>query len=337
MMWKTRNNPIARQPLPQTAVGFSAEATATITHCSPITPTYMTLSTLTTLSRTQRTARLAGIIGAVGLVAGCATVQHPTPQDPWESYNRSMYSFNDTVDKALLKPIASGYDQLMPDPVQTCIHNIFNNLGDVWSAANSFLQGRGHDFVNTLGRVMFNSTMGLGGCIDVASMNGSKRIVNDFGVTLGVWGLKSGPYVVLPFLGSSTVRDGSATAIAIGTGFSPTTAILSIDDVPTRNAIIGLYFVDARANLLDADKLVDRIALDRYSFIRDAYLQRRDAMVNSRLQHSDTPGSGNMLPDYSDDALPDYSDDGATDTSTPGAKDLAPAGQPAGASALPAK
>src|SRR3546814_9618280 len=95
-----------------------------------------------------------------------------------------------------------GYDQLMPDPAQTCIHNVFGNLGDVWSAINSFLQGRGHDFFNTLDRVLFNSTMGLGGCIDVASMNGANRIPNDFGVTLGVWAFDSGPYVVLPFLGS---------------------------------------------------------------------------------------------------------------------------------------
>ncbi len=287
----------------------------------------MTLTPTSAPSRAQRHIRLAGIVGTMSLVAGCATVSHPTPQDPWESYNRSMYTFNDTVDKALLKPIASGYDQLMPDPVQTCIHNMFNNLGDIWSAANSFLQGRGHDFINTVGRVLFNSTMGLGGCIDVASMNGSKRIVNDFGVTLGVWGLKSGPYVVLPFLGSSTLRDGTATAITLGTGFSPTTPVLEIDDVPTRNAIIGLYIVDARANLLEADKLVNEIALDRYSFIRDAYLQRRKALVDSRREGAAAPDYlEDDLPDYSDDALPDYSDDGAAAPAATGA-----ATQPAGA------
>src|SRR3546814_10729884 len=92
----------------------------------------------------QRYVRLASLLGATALVTGCATVTHPNPDDPWESYNRSMYTFNDTVDRALLKPIAIGYDQLMPDPAQTCIHNVFGNLGDVWSAINSFLQGRGH-------------------------------------------------------------------------------------------------------------------------------------------------------------------------------------------------
>lgn len=269
--------------------------------------------------RALRSLTLASLLGATALVAGCATVTHPTPQDPWESYNRSMYAFNDTVDKAVLKPIATGYDKLMPDPAQTCIHNIFNNVGDVWSAVNSFLQGRGVDFINTLGRVLFNSTMGLGGCIDVASMNGSKRIVNDFGVTLGVWGLDAGPYVVLPFLGSSTLRDSSALAGTLATGFSPMTPVMQIDDVPVRNSILGLYIVDTRANLLEADKLVDDIALDRYSFIRDAYLQRRKALVESRREGRAAPDQtqDSRLPSYEDPDLPDYGEDPGADQNLP--------------------
>ncbi|QAA94773.1 MlaA family lipoprotein [Pollutimonas thiosulfatoxidans] len=254
----------------------------------------------------QRLLRLGSLVGAAALATGCATVSNPSPDDPWESYNRSMYAFNDTVDRAFLKPIATGYDQLMPDPAQNCIHNIFSNVGDVWSAINSFLQGRGHDFINTLGRVLFNSTMGLGGCIDVASMNGANRIPNDFGVTLGVWGFDSGPYVVLPFLGSSSVRDGTATLGTFAAGVSPITPVFEIDNIPLRNSIIALYAVDTRANLLNADKLVNDVALDRYSFIRDAYIQRRNAQVNSRRNDS-------TLPDYSDDSLPDYGDDPATD------------------------
>lgn len=252
----------------------------------------------------RRLVRVAALLGATTLAAGCATVSNPNPDDPWERYNRSMYTFNDTVDRAFLKPIASGYDALTPQPVQTCIHNIFNNLGDVWSAVNSFLQARGHDFFNTLGRVMFNSTMGLGGCIDVASMNGSQRIQNDFGVTLGVWGFKQGPYVVLPFLGSSSVRDGTATLGLFAAGVSPITPVFEIDNVPLRNSLLGLYAVDTRASLLDADKLVNDVALDRYSFIRDAYLQRRKAQVNSRLADPNSPA-------YTEDNLPDYSDDEA--------------------------
>ncbi|NYT58659.1 VacJ family lipoprotein [Alcaligenaceae bacterium] len=268
-----------------------------------------------------RFLRMSGLLGATALAAGCASVPNPTPDDPWESYNRSMYAFNDTVDRALLKPVAIGYDTLMPDPAQNCVRNIFNNLGDVWSAANSFLQGRGHDFANTLGRVLFNTTMGLGGCIDVASMNGSRRIRNDFGTTLGVWGVGSGPYVVLPFLGSSTVRDGSATVGTFAAGVSPITPVTQMDHVAARNAIAGLYIIDTRAGLLDADKLVDDIALDRYSFIRDAYLQQRNSMVNSRRAGQRAPGEGDAnLPDYSDDDLPDYSDpEDTTDAAAPAA------------------
>lgn len=265
----------------------------------------------------QRMLRLGSLLGATALAAGCATVSNPNPQDPWESYNRSMFKFNDTVDQAFLKPIATGYAQLMPDVAQTCIHNIFSNVGDVWSAINSFLQGRGHDFFNTLGRVMFNSTMGLGGCIDVASMNGAKRIPNDFGITLGVWGFDSGPYVVLPFLGSSSVRDGTATLGTFAAGVSPITPVFEIDNVPLRNSLIGLYIVDTRANLLDADRLVNEVALDRYSFIRDAYIQRRKSQVDSRRE-------GTSLPDYSDDDLPDYSDADAESGGAPAATGSTP-------------
>lgn len=250
----------------------------------------------------KRFIRLTSLLGATALAAGCATVSTPNPDDPWESYNRSMYTFNDTVDRALLKPIATGYDRVMPDMAQTCIHNIFGNLGDAWSAVNSFLQARGHDFFNTLGRVLFNSTMGLGGCIDVASMNGANRIPNDFGVTLGVWGLDAGPYVVLPFLGSSSLRDTTATVGTVAAGVSPITPVFHIDNVGLRNSILGLYAVDTRASLLDADRLVNEVALDRYSFIRDAYIQRRRALVDSRRD-------GTTAPDYSEESLPDYSDD----------------------------
>jgi len=252
------------------------------------------------LSSPKRLARLASILAATLVVTACATVSNPNPADPWESYNRTMYTINDNLDKALLKPIASGYVALTPQPVQTCVHNIFNNLGDIWSAFNSFIQARGHDFFNTMGRFMFNTTMGLGGCIDVASMNGSKRIQNDFGVTLGVWGFKPGPYLVLPFFGTSSLRDGVGLAGEFAGGLAAVTPVGAIEDVPLRNSAIGLQIIDKRANLLDADKLVTDVALDRYSFIRDSYLQHREALVRGR--NTEAP-----LPDYSDDDLPDYS------------------------------
>lgn len=252
-------------------------------------------------ARTARSRCLVPALAAAALLGGCAAVEPTNPRDPWESYNRSMFAFNDAVDGAIYKPVATLYRDVTPKPARTCISNIFGNLNDAWSAFNSFLQGRPHDFANSLGRVLFNSTMGLGGCIDVASKNGAYHIPNDLGTTLGVWGLGSGPYVVLPFLGSSTVRDTAATVTSVAT-ISPRTPIFAINDVPVRNTLLGIYLVDIRAGLLSADELVNRTALDRYSFIRDAYLQRRDALVSQRT------GSQDSLPDYTDEDLPDYSD-----------------------------
>lgn len=261
----------------------------------------------------KRLLHTGAALATLALAAGCTTVRSPSPDDPWEGYNRTMFKINDTVDQALIKPITLAYTDLTPRPAQSCIRNIFNNLEDVWSAANSFLQARGHDFFNTLGRVLFNTTMGLGGCIDVASMNGAPRITNDLGTTLGVWGLKSGPYLVLPALGPSTLRDGAATVGSFATGVSAITPIFAIDNVPVRNTVLGLYAIDTRAGLLDADELVNEVALDRYSFIRDAYLQRRQSQVDRRLRDGTLPDySDDDLPDYSDD-LPDYSDDAVDD------------------------
>jgi len=261
----------------------------------------------------HRCLKLGAIAAAVVLASGCASVEPTSPRDPWESYNRSMFAFNDAVDGALFKPLAYAYRDLTPKPMRSCVHNVFGNLEDVWSAFNSLLQARGHDFVNTMGRVLFNSTMGLGGCIDVATMNGAYKIKNDLGTTLGVWGVGSGPYVVLPFLGSSTLRDGTASVGGFAVDVSPLTPVFEIDNIPVRNSILGLYAIDKRESLLDADEVVNRTALDRYSFIRDAYLQQRDAMVNQRRADGGAPPdySDNDLPDYSDDDLPDYSDDEA--------------------------
>lgn len=265
----------------------------------------------------QRWSRLAPALALTAVAAGCASVPNPTPSDPWESYNRSMYTFNDTLDRAVLKPVAQGYTAITPQPVRTCIHNMFNNLGDIWSGLNSFLQGRIPDGINTFGRIMFNTTMGLGGCIDVASMNGSKRIANDFGVTLGVWGFAPGPYVVLPFLGPSTVRDGTGIATSFAAGISPYTPIFAVDNVPVRNSIVALGIIDLRASLLNADDLVNRTALDKYSFIRDAYLQRRKALVQGMNIDTNMPYSTGGLPDYGDNSLPNYDDPDATPAPTP--------------------
>jgi phospholipid-binding lipoprotein MlaA len=275
-------------------------------------------------------------VTAAGLtLAGCA-VQHPDPRDPWEGFNRGVYTFNDKVDRAVLRPIAVGYTTVTPQPVQSCIHNVFNNVGDIWAAANSMMQGRGHDFVNTLGRFLFNTTLGVGGCFDVATANGANRIPNDFGTTLGVWGFGQGPYVVLPLWGSSTVRDGVGL-VGDFTG-NQWTSVGAIDNVPVRNSLYGLEVVDKRASLLDASNTVDRVALDPYSFVRDAYLQRRDAMVLGKKAND-----GSHLPVYDDNEDDDTGGAATQRTGTgnagtgaapaPGASSVPPAAAPASAPA----
>lgn len=225
------------------------------------------------------------------LLSACVSVPHPNPEDPLESYNRTMFEFNEAVDKAVLKPVAQGYQAVVPSPVRTCVSNIFGNVGDVWSGFNSLLQGRGLDFVNTMGRVLFNSTVGLGGCIDVATMNGARKIPNDFGTTLGVWGFGSGPYVVLPLVGSSSVRDGAGLlGDSVGGTITHTTP-WAINDVPIRNMVVGVSVVDQRAKYLSADELADDISLDKYTFVRDAYKQNREALLRAKLAEEITDGT----------------------------------------------
>lgn len=281
-------------------------------------------------------SRLVKVVPALALavaVAGCAHVPNPNPNDPWESYNRTMFAFNDTVDKAFLKPIAQGYEAVVPEPARTCVHNVFNNMKDVWSSFNSFLQGRPFDGINSFGRVLMNSTLGIGGCIDVASMKGVPRVVNDFGITLGVWGFEPGPYVVLPFLGASNLRDGTSTLAWMAYDYSPPYApIFAIDNIPVRNSIIALAVIDMRASLLSADAMVNRIALDRYAFIRDAYIQRRAALVQGQYADPNTTRRG--LPKYeNNNTLPDYSIDEDTSDEVEGNANGAASGtspQPAG-------
>lgn len=251
--------------------------------------------------RSLRLGRVSTLAATMAIISGCATVTNPNPNDPWESYNRTMDKINYNIDQALILPIANTYKTLTPRPARTCIANVFNNMGDVWSAVNSFAQGRPHDFFNTLGRVLFNSTMGIGGCFDVASKNGAKRIPNSLGTTLGVWGIGSGPYVILPIAGPSTVRDAAARAGGFAISFSETSPIMALKNVPVRNSLLGLYFVDLRTGLLDAEKLVNDIALDRYSFIRDAYLQRRQSEINRKRR--------DPLDDNYIDDLPNYEDE----------------------------
>lgn len=210
-------------------------------------------------------------LGAMLAVTGCASTN---PKDPYERFNRAMFTFNDTVDQAAVKPVAQAYSKL-PSFIQTGVYNFFGNLADVPTAINNLLQGKIADGMSDVMRVAFNSTFGLGGLLDIGSEAGLVKHREDFGQTLGAWGVRSGPYVVLPILGPSTVRDVAATPIEWATDPWYYTTPLS-----ARSAGTVMRLVDLRASVLDASDLLEQAALDRYQFVRDAYLQRRESTVN---------------------------------------------------------
>lgn len=205
------------------------------------------------------------------LLQGCATVQNPDVRDPWEPMNRSIYQFNDAVDTIALKPAAQLYVKVLPSFVRTGVGNFLGNLGDVWSMANSAMQLKGLATVETFMRINVNTFMGLGGILDVASEMGIEKRREDFGQTLGYWGIQSGPYVMLPFFGPSTLRD--ALAFPVDMQGSVTQRL---NDQATRNGLLVTRLVDARAGLLRTVDAIKAASLDPYSFVRDAYLQKRE-------------------------------------------------------------
>lgn len=213
------------------------------------------------------------LVAALLMAAGPARAQ---AADPLEGFNRGVQSFNDGVDNALLKPVAEAYVKVVPSFVRTGIGNFFGNLGDGWSAVNHLLQGKPEGALNMTLRMAVNTTFGLGGLLDVAGEAGLERQSEDLGQTLGVWGLPAGPYLVLPLLGPSSVRDSVGTAAGLSSRTSPEYT----DDQAVANAGFLLGVVHARAGLLGASKLLDDIALDRYTFLRDAYLARRRNLVH---------------------------------------------------------
>lgn len=216
----------------------------------------------------QRRGLAAGVL--VVALTGCASGPAPSPHDPLESMNRGVFRFNETLDATVVKPVATGYVAILPRMVRTGVNNFFSNLGDVWSLVNNVLQAKPRDAGDSFFRFGVNSLIGLGGVLDVASEMGIERHREDFGQTLGRWGVPPGPYLVLPLLGSSTLRDAvSWRADTLGNPVS------RVDHVPTRNTLVVLNLVDARAGYLRAGDVVDEAALDKYSFRRDAYLQKR--------------------------------------------------------------
>ncbi len=218
--------------------------------------------------------RFIGTLAIVAAMTGCATTSGKNPQDPFEGFNRAMFSFNDAVDQAALKPAATVYRDVLPTFVQIAVGNFFGNIGDVWTAVNNLLQGQvANGFIDVM-RVAVNSTFGLGGLIDIGSEAGMAKHKEDFGQTLGVWGAVPGPYVVLPFLGSSTLRD--SIALPVDIQGDPWRYVYPVS---LRNAGSIVRVVDQRSVVLDASNLIEDAALDRYEFVRDAYLQRRASRI----------------------------------------------------------
>ena len=194
--------------------------------------------------------------------------------DPYERMNRNVYAFNDAVDKAAVKPVAKGYQKVIPKGLRLCASNMFSNLGEPYTAANNLLQGKPKSMLQDIGRLLLNSTLGIGGCIDVASAWGIPKHQEDFGQTLAAWGVPSGPYVVLPVLGPSTVRDALSKPVDFLAN-----PIGYVTNVPLRNSLQGYKMLDTRTNLLEASDVVDQSALDPYVMVRDAWLQRRLAQI----------------------------------------------------------
>jgi phospholipid-binding lipoprotein MlaA len=217
--------------------------------------------------------RLAPVGAAVivCLLTGCATSGNP--KDPIEGFNRTMFALNDGVDSAVLKPVAKGYDAV-PQTARNGVANFFGNIRDVFIGVNDLLQGRVHDGVGDFGRVAVNSTIGILGFMDVASDMGMEKHDGDFGLTFGRWGMGSGAYVVWPLLGPRTVRDSGGLVLDLATD-----PVRFIDNIPARNTLLVTRLVSDRAALLPADKVIEEAALDKYSYIRDGYLQRRRSLV----------------------------------------------------------
>lgn len=205
------------------------------------------------------------------MISGCAT--HGDPRDPIEPFNRGVQKFNDTLDDYVMKPLAKGYQWVTPDFVDQGVTNFFNNLGDIAVTFNDLLQFKFKHGGQDAARLALNTTLGVGGLVDVAARLGLERHEEDFGQTLAVWGVPDGPYLVLPFLGPTTPRDALGS---VADGFlNP----ISYTVLPARVGLYGLKTVDMRADSLKETEVLDEAALDRYSFIRNAYFQRREYLV----------------------------------------------------------
>jgi len=224
-------------------------------------------------------ARQCILLCIATVLVGCASIPagvEPSPHDPWERFNRSVFEFNEGLDTYLLKPVVAGYRFVLPEFVREGIYNFFSNYNDIYTALQNLLQGKPDFAFNDLMRVVVNTTFGLGGLIDMATPGGLDKHKEDWGQTFGVWGVPAGPYVVLPFFGPSNVRDTFGTVADLESDY----LFRLLPDVALRNSITGLRVVNARNTYYEAGDLLDGAAIDKYSFMRDAYIQRRQYQIN---------------------------------------------------------
>ncbi|HIH2618774.1 TPA: MlaA family lipoprotein [Burkholderia cenocepacia] len=285
---------------------------------------------------------IAATVAASAMLTGCATGPNRNPNDPLEPMNRAMYKFNDTVDTNIAQPIAKGYQKVTPTPVRTAISNFFSNLGDLGNMANNLLQLRITDATQDLMRVAMNSVFGVAGLIDIATPAGLPKHHQDFGLTMARWGMPSGPYLVLPVFGPSTIRDGVGRAVDVRFN------LLNYIEPAARNPMYIAQFISARSDLLGATDLLKQAALDPYSFVRDAYLQQRKSLTyhgqsaSAAAPNYAEPGEAGAVPVATPTmpgGLPNYEDpgeSGATPSNAPAAPGLPQYDDPGADSAMPA-
>lgn len=232
----------------------------------------------------------------LGGLAACATTEGGNAgndaKDPYENFNRAMFAVNEGID-TVVKPVAQAYDTAAPLPVKAATGNFFGNISDIWTALNNLLQGKPDQAFSDIGRVLVNTTVGIGGVFDVASEMGLEKHSEDLGQTLGKWGVSDGPYFFWPIIGPRTMRDTVGWGVDVSTD-----PVWRLNNVPVRNSLVGIRFIDTRAGLLAADKVVEEAAFDKYTYIRDAYLQHRRNEIydgNWPREHLPSDSDGNDI------------------------------------------